>query len=255
MDSVRPTTIIFVAVSALSALGLQAWADDATPHTRAVAAIKQMGGKIGGDKTTGELIPSVEFRRGSKISRDAVSELKGFRDLGSLWFINTGLTDADLAGLQGIKRLRSLRLCSEKKLTDAGTTTLKGLKELQLLDLSGTKITDAGMANLEGLTDLRFLSLGVARITDAGLAPVERLKYLQTLSLQGTRISDAGLTHLEHLRFLRNLNLDGTQVTDAGMVHLNGMSNLERLSLKRTKVTNDRIASLQIVLKDLRVDR
>ena len=53
--------------------------------------------------------------------------------------------------------------------TDAGVAHLKGLTQLQLLELGNTKVTDAGLANLKGLTQLQSLDLHGTQITDAGL--------------------------------------------------------------------------------------
>jgi len=55
------------------------------------------------------------------------------------------------------------------KVTDADLERLKGLTDLQSLDLSGTEITVAGLVHLKGLTDLQSLDLTRTDITDAGL--------------------------------------------------------------------------------------
>ena len=45
------------------------------------------------------------------------------------------------------------------KVTDAGLEHLKGLTDLQTLELLHTKVTDAGLEHLEGLTRLRRAGL------------------------------------------------------------------------------------------------
>ena len=45
-------------------------------------------------------------------------------------------------------------------MTDAGLEHLKGLTNLQSLDLTFTKVTDAGLEHLKGLTKLQSLDLG-----------------------------------------------------------------------------------------------
>ena len=40
-------------------------------------------------------------------------------------------------------------------MTDAGLVHLKGLTQLQWLDLAETKVTDAGLVHLKGLTQLQ----------------------------------------------------------------------------------------------------
>ena len=58
---------------------------------------------------------------------------------------------------------------SEAALTDAGWEHLKGLDQLQQLNLSYTRITDAGLAHLTGLPQLQTLNLRYTPVTDAGL--------------------------------------------------------------------------------------
>ena len=57
--------------------------------------------------------------------------------------------------------------------TDADLEHLKGLSELQHLNLTGTKVTDAGLEHLKGLTALRGLDLGLTQVTDAGVAQLK----------------------------------------------------------------------------------
>ncbi len=52
-------------------------------------------------------------------------------------------------------------------MTDAGLEHLSGLKNLQLLDLTGTPVTDAGLKHLKELKNLRRLLLNRTQVTDA----------------------------------------------------------------------------------------
>ena len=58
---------------------------------------------------------------------------------------------------------------------------MKGLNELQSLDLQGTKVTGAGLANLKGLSKLRWLHLAGTKVTDSGLEYLKGLTELQCL--------------------------------------------------------------------------
>jgi hypothetical protein len=50
---------------------------------------------------------------------------------------------------------------------------LKGLKNLTLLNLSGTQVSDAGLAHLRELPSLRLIGLKDTRVTDAGIASLQ----------------------------------------------------------------------------------
>ena len=66
------------------------------------------------------------------------------------------------------------------KVTDAGLVHLKGLTELQTLQLANTKVTDAGLVHLKGLTKLQKLELYNTKVTDAGLMHLNGLTNLKS---------------------------------------------------------------------------
>ena len=74
---------------------------------------------------------------------------------------------------------------------------LTRLKQLDFRDATG--ITDAGIAHLAGLTRLRRLYLRGTQITDAGLAQLKELTKLEALDLENTMVSGDGLKQLKKL--------------------------------------------------------
>jgi len=52
---------------------------------------------------------------------------------------------------------------------------LRGLTELRMLDLSGTKITDAGMANLKEYDGVGGIGPWEDEVTDAGLEHLQKM--------------------------------------------------------------------------------
>ena len=95
------------------------------------------------------------------------------------------------------------------------------------VDFMDTEITDAGLENLRGLTQLQSLDLAGTKVTDAGLAHLKGLTKLQSLDLfRATNVTDAGLAHLKGLTELQSLNLVWTQVTNTGLEHLKGLAQL-----------------------------
>ena len=102
----------------------------------------------------------------------------------------------------------------------ADLVALEGLERLRVLRLGETKVTDAGLAHLKALEGLRQLGLRATEVTDAGLVHLKGLTQLQMLNLQGTKVTDAGLVHLKGLSNLRQLYLWDTKVTDEGVKKL-----------------------------------
>ena len=101
---------------------------------------------------------------------------------GDIWVCLSGtkVTDADLACLKQLTKLRSLSLI-DTKITDAGLENLRGLTHLKALDLAGTDVTDAGLKNIEGLIKLRSLNLMGTKVTDAGMRYLKGLTQLESL--------------------------------------------------------------------------
>lgn len=62
---------------------------------------------------------------------------------------------------------------------------LKGLLNLESINLSFTVVTDSGLRKLSGLTSLRTLNLDARHVTDAGLSALTS-KSFQYFSLQST---------------------------------------------------------------------
>jgi serine/threonine protein kinase/Leucine-rich repeat (LRR) protein len=105
-------------------------------------------------------------------------------------------------------------------LSDAALVHLAGLKKLRRLVLDGNPITGHGLDNLKDLATLRELSLNTATLTDLFAEHLAELKQVEKLSLAGSGLSDAGLKHLAGLRNLKALDLTGTKVTAAGVAGL-----------------------------------
>src|SRR5437899_580195 len=109
------------------------------------------------------------------------------------------------------------RYAPDTMITDAGLQYLKNLRELEELDLYGTRITDAGLASLKDLTALRKLNLLGAAVTDEGLEQLSDLTKLEELNLYRTKITNTGAGKLTRFPRLRDLDLRYTRVSRSGV--------------------------------------
>lgn len=105
-------------------------------------------------------------------------------------------------------------------ITDAGLRNLRGLKQLRRLHIFNVPITDVGLANLHGLTQLEDLFLGSTLITDAGLENLGNMPELKNVAVDATAITDAGLKHLAGLSRLVYVDARYTGVTESGAQQL-----------------------------------
>ena len=130
-----------------------------------------------------------------------------------------------LVRIVGAERLNDSKLyvravtvqLSGPEITDAQIAQLSGLVRLRGLDLRRTAVTDAGLALLSGLTNLKYVNLDRTGVTDKGLTHLLRFPALRTLSLDRTPITDNGLVHVSYLTNLRRLHISRTAVTDQGV--------------------------------------
>jgi serine/threonine protein kinase len=133
--------------------------------------------------------------------------------------VGANITDAGLARLAGMKKLKTLQL-GNNDITDKGAQFLAALPRLQNLDLQSTSISDRGLDQILLLPELTLLSLARTRITDVGVDALSAKAQLERLSLEGLPVSDDALDFLESLKKLRWLSLRDTDVTAEGVARL-----------------------------------
>jgi len=90
--------------------------------------------------------------------------------------------DIDLQCLANLKHLKQLHLRCNRDITDKGLMHLKGLTNLETLDLTEASLTDAGLAYLKDMKNLDDLRIG-GDFTEKGLQHLKELKSLSYLWL------------------------------------------------------------------------
>jgi Leucine Rich repeat len=185
------TLMIFTVVCAVSAGWLGKRIEQKRNERVAVEAIVRLGGRVAYDYERDSAKPhGPEWLRGL-LGEDFFTRIVGVDLCGC-----ATLTDAGLVNVKGMTELQTLNLFFTTT-GDAGVENVRGLSLLQSLDLSETQVTDAGLERLEGLTRLEELRLGKTNITDARLVHLKGLGQLRTLYLWDTRVTDAGIKDLQ----------------------------------------------------------
>jgi Leucine-rich repeat (LRR) protein len=218
----------------------------------AAAGFADLGGVINqGRYRPGDTVVSLGFNSPLLTDRDlgALAELKALK---SLELPHAKVSDCVLAHIKGLKQLEDLNLW-DSTITDAGLEPLKGLPNLSSLVLTGTRVAGPGLVHLKDLGKLRYLNLIDTPIRDQGLESLAALKQVRILHLDGTKITDAGLVHLAKLEGLEGLNLSKTAITDLGLKHLHGLRRLQCLTLTGTQVTEEGVDELQRALPGVHV--
>jgi internalin A len=200
----------------------------------------------------------------------ALKNIVGLKSLRELHVNECGSTDAGARLLEGIQQLTRLELGGEGYLTDAALASIGKLKRLKYLGLSSDAstaqygrmhFTAVGLRSLIGLQDLEelhlvnqdvtaeflsfpkltSLSLGGSTVDDACAERIAAFHGLKSLSLVYTAVTDAGMKAISTLPALQRLNVDSYVVTDAGIEQLKVLKSLEHLSLRATQLTDESV--------------
>lgn len=151
-------------------------------------------------------------------------------NLKTLWLDDTGLKDASLEELYGLKNLKKLSIKDNSELSEAAVTTLQ--KKLSGCTISHSELkreivlggksfacdAETVEANGLGLSDISKVSgfsnvkhLDLSNNSISRLSPLFQLKTLETLDLSNNRISD--VSALTSLKNLKQLWLGGNSIS------------------------------------------
>lgn len=151
-------------------------------------------------------------------------------NLKTLWLDDTGLKDASLEELYGLKNLKKLSVKDNYELSEAAVTTLQ--KKLSGCTISHSELkreivlggksfacdAETVEANGLGLSDISKVSgfsnvkhLDLSNNSISRLSPLSQLKTLETLDLSNNRISD--VSALTSLKNLKQLWLGGNSIS------------------------------------------
>jgi hypothetical protein len=214
-----------------------AWGqEDLLAQQRAISAIKRVGGDVeryeDGSGTRGL---SVQFRR--------LPDRPPGTDLSVPKVEPEALIDSELRHLKTVPHLKSLSLEVDwVRISGAGLEHVRGLKELQSLDISftyfprgterakGDEPSISGLKYIRGLERLESLYICLFGLSGAALRDIKDLPRLESLTLLGSEITDADLEFLRGLKSLKYLSLD-----DCPGVTAKGIMGLKR-ALPKTRI-------------------
>jgi peroxiredoxin/Leucine-rich repeat (LRR) protein len=180
-----------------------------------------------------------------KLSGAALSHMAKLTSLESLE-LPGGITDADLAKLEGLTGLKRLDI-GHMQLTGVGIQTLKEFKLLEYLQLP-QGINDKDLAAIKGLNSLEELWIQNSPISNKGIANLSNLKSLKKLGLHNGRndknmeVTGSGLDYLKELPSLTSLYVYQLKLDESRLTHLAGLKQLEELEVKQMSLRDEDLA-------------
>ena len=139
------------------------------------------------------------------------------QDLRKLDLSHTRITDAGLLRLAPLQHVRELNLYYAEYMTEDGIAHLRDWKELERLNLRGTRVTSKVFEHLAHFTNLKSLDLAFTQIDDEGFEHLSGLTRLEHLAIGGNRLNGSCLPLLKLLPALKDLDVGGIQRVDSGL--------------------------------------
>jgi internalin A len=219
------------------------------------------GDELGGRMTTNSAGEVVGVDLSNAWMTDA--DLDRLARLPALEAINlayTKITDEGLERLEPLKHVKVLNLHYAEAVTDLGIAHLKHWRNLEYLNVRGTKVTSSLFEHIAKMSRLKFLDVGCSRVNDDLFELLDELPRLEHFSFGGNKMSGSALPLLKALPALKELSVSGQQRTDSGLWsvavtdfnvrQIAALTQLEMLDLGETNLT-DRGASELAGLKNL----
>ncbi|MBS1957706.1 MAG: hypothetical protein JST89_26195 [Cyanobacteria bacterium SZAS-4] len=127
-------------------------------------------------------------------------------------FSFTDMNDKTFSKLNGPSTVENMDL-SRTLVKDLAANGLKGMPNLQDIDLSDSSLNDAGVANLvKACPQLKFLTLTGTHVTDECFLSLQKLQHLVKLKIKRTAISGKNFDKLVGLKSLVKISLAGTHL-------------------------------------------
>ena len=192
---------------------------------------------------------------GEGLGDAALQHIVGLKSLRELHLNECGTTDAGIRMLEGMPQLTHLDVYQEGRLTDAAIASIARLKRLKHLRLSsyvGTERWGFMRFSAESLRQLSVLQELETLALPGQTVPADfflEFPRLTALDLQGPFVTDATAERIAQRRTLRSLSLSGSQITDDGWKRIATLPELRRLTLHRERITDDGIAHLKALPK------
>ena len=199
-----------------------------------LAEVKRLGGKVTLDIAAPDWLRSIAGDEAlevfGRIAELNLNERTDGHKEPDAKAITNRVNDDTLKLLVGQDALRRLEL-SGTAVTSAGLIHLKGLTNLQFLNVCLTAVSDEGFEHLSAMTKMRRMTVCASKITGSGFKHLAGMKQLESINLHSSPASDAGLEAIGKLPSLRRLEIVHTNVTDAGLVHVANLVNLRQLHI------------------------
>jgi internalin A len=168
--------------------------------------VEDLGGRVERD-SAGDIIAL--HLRGTWVTDAELLDVARLPKLERLDLSHTRVSDEGLLHLKAAKQIQDLNLFYAEQVTDRGMSAIRDWKQLNTLNVRGTRISDSGLAIVGGLPQLESLDIAYTQFTDNGLDALVPLTHLKHLALGRSKLTKSALEVLRLLPTLESLDLGG----------------------------------------------
>ena len=158
-------------------------------------------------------------------------------------------TDEHLAAIGKLSEIRRVQLSGT--FTDEGISSLKDMRDVEVLILSDCRVTGRGLRHLRDCSKLRWLSLKGMPFDAEASAHLTRLTSLTDIDVRGLDVTAEFIANVAQLPNLENLDLSETSIADRELRGIAPLKRLRYLHIEGTHVKGQAFADLPN-LKNLR---
>lgn len=203
------------------------------------------------------------------LTDETLSHLSGLSQLEELGTDRIQVSDAGLAKLTTLTKLRSLSFFHPsfgmKGFDGSGFAALKSLPNLERLTIAGTPFNDLGMAAVAEIKQLREFRTWHTYQTQAGNESLTKLPKLRSLWLgqrlrrydggsNAVSLDDSTFGTLSKLTTLESLTLDEARLSLPALQRLKELPRLKKLTLRRIDIPATDIETLRTSLPTVAID-
>ncbi|XP_068621704.1 protein artichoke [Battus philenor] len=152
-----------------------------------------------------------------------------------LHLINGLLSDIPIEAFQNLKKLKTLDLHGNR-LANLKRNQFRGMRDLELLDVSYNNITKLDGSHMGDLTKLGWCNASHNLIADIPRGMFARNTVIKVVHLDNNKLKKLDTNSFKGMRFLRRLYLQDNQISDVGRGTFSAVTRIGTVNLARNMI-------------------
>ncbi|XP_041981514.1 chaoptin [Aricia agestis] len=175
---------------------------------------------------------SIDGHRMTSLSKDIFAGSQAAGTIVRLHLVNGMLSDIPVEAFQNLKKLKGLDLHGNR-LATLKRSQFKGLRDVEMLDISYNNITKLDGSHLGDLSKLGWCNASHNLIPEIPRGMFARNTLIKVVHLDNNRIKKLDINSFKGMRFLRRLYLQDNQISEVGRGTFSAVTRIGTVDLAR----------------------